>query len=397
MIDVKSIIVAEIMPEQKTFVTRLTADAPGAIAVVRLWGPGAVAAADRIFEPKLATRSLAQTQPGRPRLGRFAGDEVVALVLPESAGSTKLEVEIQCHGSPLVVQAIISKLAEIGVEEATAAQFQQAHGVKWLERVALEHVGQATSPKAVLLLWQQHSGALRQGLQAILHDMQASRLTEARASLDRLLETGDWATRLSSGFRVALAGPPNVGKSSLVNALAGFERVVVSPEPGTTRDVVDVRLTIGGWPVILTDTAGLRHETADPLERAGIALARQEHARADLVLKLAEATTIGTSTFTENWPVSQKQMLVRTKADLANSTQLQAAGDGLFISAVTGHGLDDLMQSIISSLIPADFLQDDSPALPILFDEKLVNEIDSISTMEPADAIRHLTEILDRN
>ena len=99
------------MPEQKTYVTRLTADAPGAIAVVRLWGPGAVAAADRIFEPKLATRSLAQTPPGRPRLGRFAGDEVVALILPESAGLKNLEVEIQCHGSPLVVQALRAQMA----------------------------------------------------------------------------------------------------------------------------------------------------------------------------------------------------------------------------------------------------------------------------------------------
>ncbi|MFM7318468.1 MAG: GTPase [bacterium] len=383
-------------PEPQIFVTRLTADAPGAIGVVRVWGPGAVALADRLFEPKLATRPLANTAPGRPRLGRFAGDEVVALILPESPNADALEVEIQCHGSPLVVCAIIDKLVEAGAAEAAPTTFQQAHGVKWLERLALEHVGLATSPKAVLLLWQQYAGALRHGLMAILQEMQAGRLTEARSLLGQLQATGGWATRLSTGFRVALTGPPNVGKSSLANALAGFERVVVSPEPGTTRDVVEVRLTIDGWPVILTDTAGLRQITADPLEEAGMALARQEHARADLVLKLAEATSGNEFPFSEDWPATQKQILVLTKADLVDQSQMKATGEGLFISAVTGHGLDNLMQLMISTLIPADFPQDTAPAQAILFDEKIMDEMQFISEMEPATAISHLTEILDR-
>lgn len=394
MIDVKSIIVAEIMPEQKTYVTRLTADAPGAIAVVRLWGPGAVAAADRIFEPKLATRSLAQTPPGRPRLGRFAGDEVVALILPESAGLKNLEVEIQCHGSPLVVQAIISKLAEVGVEEALPAQFQQAHGVKWLERVAMVHVGRATAPKAVLLLWQQHEGALRQGLQAVLNALENKRPDEANALLARLSATASWATRLASGFRVALAGPPNVGKSSLANALAGFERVVVSPEPGTTRDVVDVRLTIGGWPIILTDTAGLRHETADPLERAGISLARQEHARADLVLKLSEATAAVYSD--DEMAGLQEPLVVRTKADLVVGSSEMEAGEGLWVSAKTGQGLDELMTAMVSRLIPVEFRQESGPVGAILFDKELSNEIQRVWMSDLEEVKKCLRELLDR-
>lgn len=394
MIDVKSIIVAEIMPEQKTYVTRLTADAPGAIAVVRLWGPGAVAAADRIFEPKLATRSLAQTPPGRPRLGRFAGDEVVALILPESAGLKNLEVEIQCHGSPLVVQAIISKLAEVGVEEALPAQFQQAHGVKWLERVAMVHVGRATAPKAVLLLWQQHEGALRQGLQAVLNALVNKRPDEANALLARLSATASWATRLASGFRVALAGPPNVGKSSLANALAGFERVVVSPEPGTTRDVVDVRLTIGGWPIILTDTAGLRHETADPLERAGISLARQEHARADLVLKLSEATAAVYSD--DEMAGLQEPLVVRTKADLVVGSSEMEAGEGLWVSAKTGQGLDELMTAMVSRLIPVEFRQESGPVGAILFDKELSNEIQRVWMSDLEEVKKCLRELLDR-
>ncbi len=382
------------MPEQKTYVTRLTADAPGAIAVVRLWGPGAVAAADRIFEPKLATRSLAQTPPGRPRLGRFAGDEVVALILPESAGLKNLEVEIQCHGSPLVVQAIISKLAEVGVEEALPAQFQQAHGVKWLERVAMVHVGRATAPKAVLLLWQQHEGALRQGLQAVLNALENKRPDEANSLLARLSATASWATRLASGFRVALAGPPNVGKSSLANALAGFERVVVSPEPGTTRDVVDVRLTIGGWPIILTDTAGLRHETADPLERAGISLARQEHARADLVLKLSEATAAVYSD--DEMAGLQEPLVVRTKADLVVGSSEMEAGEGLWVSAKTGQGLDELMTAMVSRLIPVEFRQESGPVGAILFDIELSNEIQRVWMSDLEEVKKCLRELLDR-
>ncbi len=382
------------MPEQKTYVTRLTADAPGAIAVVRLWGPGAVAAADRIFEPKLATRSLAQTPPGRPRLGRFAGDEVVALILPESAGLKNLEVEIQCHGSPLVVQAIISKLAEVGVEEALPAQFQQAHGVKWLERVAMEHVGRANAPKAVLLLWQQHEGALRQGLQAVLNALENKRPDEANSLLARLSATASWATRLASGFRVALAGPPNVGKSSLANALAGFERVVVSPEPGTTRDVVDVRLTIGGWPIILTDTAGLRHETADPLERAGIALAKHEHARADLVLKLSEATAAVYSD--DEMAGLQEPLVVRTKADLVVGSSEMEAGEGLWVSAKSGQGLDELMTAMVSRLIPVEFRQESGPVGAILFDKELSNEIQRVWMSDLEEVKKCLRELLDR-
>jgi tRNA modification GTPase len=167
----------------------------------------------------------------------------------------------------------------------------------------------------------------------------------ARAAIervDRALGTADAAAILREGFTVVIAGPPNVGKSTLMNALAGREVAITSPTPGTTRDLIEVFLDLRGYPVTLVDTAGIR-DSADPVEQEGVARARRRAGSADLTLWLddgagGEAPSGGSPTF---W--------VRTKIDLEKGGVSEPAAPTapkFAISARTGAGVDRLLDAV---------------------------------------------------
>ncbi len=165
----------------------------------------------------------------------------------------------------------------------------------------------------------------------------AARLALER--IDRALKTADSAQRLREGFTIVIAGPPNVGKSTLMNALAGRDVAITSPIPGTTRDLIEVFLDLRGYPVILVDTAGIR-ESQDPIEQEGVARARRRAASADLILWLSDdedgpAPSLGSPAFS-----------VRTKADLAGPAERAKDAAKLAISAKTGAGIDRLLDAI---------------------------------------------------
>jgi tRNA modification GTPase len=157
--------------------------------------------------------------------------------------------------------------------------------------------------------------------------------------IDRALATADSAARLREGFTVVIAGPPNVGKSTLMNVLAGRDVAITSPIPGTTRDLIELFLDLRGYPVVLVDTAGIR-ESEDPIEQEGVARARRRAESADLVLWLddgwrAQAPNMESSVLT-----------VRTKIDLARADASAAETAKLGISAKTGVGIDRLLDVI---------------------------------------------------
>lgn len=351
------------------FVTRLTAQGPGAIAVLRVWGESAVEVVDRVFRPRSGRKRLAQSEPGEIRLGWFGGDEVVALLI-EDAFTGRIEVEIQGHGSEPLIDSLVNLLDSHGVTRASRDDFLMAHGVRKLERLAMAKLGQATTAQAAAVLFRQVNGAMRQALGAIADDIELGQNAGAIAKLDSITKTARFGTRLASGFRVALAGPPNVGKSTLINALAGYERAVVSPVPGTTRDAVDVSIVLEGWPIVLTDTAGLRQSTTDPLEAEGIRIARGEHERADIVLRLSECGMV---------PIELEQndrvIDVSTKSDLARPEVVESArGSSILISARTGEGLDRLVERIVGELIPAGTARSEA----VVFDEDLASSLGEI-------------------
>ncbi len=164
----------------------------------------------------------------------------------------------------------------------------------------------------------------------------------ARAALeriDRALATADGAARLREGFIVVIAGPPNVGKSTLMNALAGRDVAITSPVPGTTRDLIEVFLDLRGYPVILVDTAGIR-DAHDPIEREGVARARRKAETADLILWLDHG---GASPAPS---LESPTLLVRTKTDLMEGGASPGEAEELAISAKTGAGVDRLLDVI---------------------------------------------------
>jgi tRNA modification GTPase len=157
--------------------------------------------------------------------------------------------------------------------------------------------------------------------------------------IDRALATADSAQRLRDGFTVVIAGPPNVGKSTLMNALAGRDVAITSPMPGTTRDLIEVFLDLRGYPVILVDTAGIR-ESQDPIEQEGVARARRRAESADLTLWLDDG---GVSLAPRS---ESSTLLVRTKTDRKEAQASPAGAEELAISAKTGGGVDRLLDVI---------------------------------------------------
>ena len=147
---------------------------------------------------------------------------------------------------------------------------------------------------------------------------------------------------LRDGFRVALAGPPNVGKSSLLNALARRPAAIVSEEAGTTRDVIEVRLDLGGYPVILSDTAGIR-QTELRIEQEGIRRTFETARAADLILWLVDPAAPEIQLPADLIPLADRVLIVRNKADLIKTgTPPALPDDSVLLSAKTGQGLEDL-------------------------------------------------------
>lgn len=164
--------------------------------------------------------------------------------------------------------------------------------------------------------------------------------------MPRLAALAPVGRHLVEPWRVTVAGPPNVGKSSLVNALAGFQRSVVAPTAGTTRDVVTVQLAFDGWPVELADTAGLRD--ADGVEAAGVGRAKDAAAAADLVLWVLD----GSATTPEFPPAGLGPLLVVNKSDLPADWDWTTAPGAVTVSAATGAGLADLSAAAVRRLVP---------------------------------------------
>jgi tRNA modification GTPase len=292
-------------------VTLLTPPTTGAIAVLRLCGTGVWAKVRELFrrpgdKPLSAEPVLHRVWFGT--LGDTVGDEVILSVKQLDPP----EFEIHCHGGPQVVKWLIAQLdAEVVpyVSPDRAMELLPFAPTQRTANILLEQTGE-TTPSAD---------------------------ETRRAALAKL------GKHLVTPWNVALAGPPNVGKSSLMNALAGFQRSVVAPVAGTTRDVVSFTTAFDGWPVTLSDTAGLR-ESTDELEGAGIARANRAAEQADLVLWLEDPTEAEVPP-PANWT---NVIRVANKCDLATPTWVT----DIAVSATTKQNLPELMNLIVSRLVP---------------------------------------------
>jgi tRNA modification GTPase len=309
--------------------------------VVRAWGPGALELVDRAFRPARGS-SLGRTPAGRLRLGRIGagvGDEVVAVVV---AGPPP-EVEIQCHGGSAAVALVVEAIGGQVRSARVWARNSAGSSLRAEAQVAL-----ATAPTArVASIWlDQAEGALDDDLNGLL----GAEPTEAIAGLDRLIARAELGIHLTEGWRVVLAGRPNVGKSRLLNALAGFDRAIVDPTPGTTRDVVTSATAFDGWPVELADTAGLR-PTLDSIEAEGIALARDRQRRADLVVVVLDRGEPLGYLDHAILATHPEALIVANKSDLPATWDEESIG-ALAVSAEQGDGVDRLVEAIARRLVP---------------------------------------------
>lgn len=322
----------------------LTPPGSGAIAALEVLGPGAWAVIRSFFRPRAAARELDdQPRAGQLITGRFGpppGDDVVIAV---RRVEPVVVAEVHCHGGTETVRWLLEAISAAGAVVAPQSGDAETDN-RELARRALRH---ATSLRTANILLDQWRGALAREMSAMRQDLLTARLPEAARRVNDLRRWASVGRHLVDPWRVAIAGVPNVGKSSLVNALAGYQRCVVTPVPGTTRDVVAVRLVIDGWPVELLDTAGLRG-TDEQLEAAGVERAHQALHKADLCLWVVETTAEPTPPPTD----LKDPLLVVNKADLPAVWPADQVPGGLRVSAVTSEGLGDLMQAIANRLVP---------------------------------------------
>jgi tRNA modification GTPase len=347
---------------------------PVAIAVIRVSGPRARTAleilAGRVPEPRRAGFARLRNGPGGDVL-----DEAVTLWFPGPNSETGEDVaELQVHGGRAVIAAVLAALGRLeGLRPAEPGEFtRRAFENGRLDLTTVEGLADliyAETEAQRRQAYRQLAGTL--GKQA---ESWRTRLIEAQALVEASIDFSDEADvpeklleptlatartlrdeiaaaladenrgeRLREGMVVAIAGPPNAGKSSLMNRLARRDVAIVTPHAGTTRDVIEVHLDLGGYPVTLLDTAGIR-ETQDPVEIEGVRRARERADAADLVLWVTDATAdVGESGQAGGAEVWQ----VRNKIDLLGSAPAKCRSEqSLAISALTGAGLPELIAAL---------------------------------------------------
>ncbi len=364
----------------------------GAIGVLRLSGPGAVAAAGAVFTPQNG-KTLADCPPRRLVYGALrdgAGrviDRALATYTRGPQSYTGVDTaEIQCLGSPMVLSLGLEALFAQGVRQAGPGEFTRRAFLNGrLDLTQAEAVADlidAETASAVRLAAGQLSGALSRragGIYDGLTDLMAhfcavldypdedidpfraktidDALDRAEGELKGLLATYDRGRRAVRGVPCAIVGRPNAGKSSLLNALVGYERAIVTDIPGTTRDTIEERAELGGVLLRLIDTAGLR-ETGDEVERLGVARSRAAMEQAELILVLADRSvpfTEGDAKLLAEAMECAPTILVGTKADLPSAPAPFLYPDSMppsvSLSARTGEGMEDLAAAV-AALFP---------------------------------------------
>ena len=358
---------------------------PAAIAVVRVSGPHAGVALETLIGRVPEPRRAALARVRDPASGEVI-DEALVLWFPAPHSETGEDVaELQLHGGQAVIAGVLEALGKIeGCRPAEAGEFtRRAFDNGRLDLTAVEGLADliaAETPAQRRMAFRQLKGLIgdraegwrRRLIEALAlvearidfsdegdvpEDLVRPALHAAQQLRDEIaaaLADGHRGERLRDGLVVAIAGPPNAGKSTLLNRLARREAAIVSPYAGTTRDVIEVHLDLDGYPVTLLDTAGIR-ESDSPVEQEGVRRARERAAGADLVLWVTDASATGGAANgrPESFPNSVV-WLIKNKIDLAgpkicagrhqdNKNELKVI---LSISAMAGEGMEDLLTAL---------------------------------------------------
>jgi tRNA modification GTPase len=358
-----------------TIVAIATPPGRGGVGVVRLSGRDAFAIAAALCGalPDVRVAALRQFRDAQGEV--IDTGLLIRFAAPNSFTGEDV-VELQAHGSPVILELIVAAAVAAGARRAGPGEFSQRaflnDRMDLAQAEAVADLIAAASEKAARAAHRSLEGEFSRAVDAIhaalvelrvwveaaldfpdedvdfLADGQvASRTAELREQLEQLLARAGSGRLLTDGVRIAIIGPPNAGKSSLLNALAERDAAIVTEIPGTTRDVLRETITLAGMPVVLSDTAGLR-ETADRVESEGVRRARREMQSADLVFHVIDATDPSPHTLT-GVPESVPVLRIVNKIDLSG----ESAGredEQVRVSAKTGAGLGVLEQAVLEML-----------------------------------------------
>jgi tRNA modification GTPase len=356
------------MPQTDTIAAPATPPGRGAIAVIRLSGPAAHDAVAALARGAVAADRRMRLRTLRdPATGGHLDEALVVLFAAGSSPTGEAAAELHLHGGVAVVSAVMAALVAMpGVRLAEPGEFArravaagrmdltQAEGLADLidAETEAQRLQAARMMQGALrdraAAWRQQLTEARGLLEASIDFADEGEISDAAVEqarsviegliveFDAALAGGRAAEVTRSGFEVVLIGRPNAGKSSLLNAIAGRDVALTSALPGTTRDAIEVRCSIGGRLVVLVDTAGQR-ETDDPLEAAGVDWSRRRAETADLRLVISAPDAPWDA------PLAEGDIRVWNKADLAT-------GEGVNVSARTGAGLEALLGAIEAAL-----------------------------------------------
>ncbi len=369
-----------------------------AIGIVRLSGDDAIALADALFRPR-SGRAMRESEAHSLVYGSLytrAGEllDICLCTISRAPNSYTGEdtVEFQCHGSPVVLRTLLDELFALGARQALPGEFTKRaflNGRMDLSSAeAVADLIDAESAESAKNAAGQLAGALgarTEGVYAALEDISAhyhavldypdediepfrleayeGALESAAAELRALLATYGRGKLMNAGIPAAIIGRPNAGKSSLLNALLGYERAIVTRVPGTTRDTIEEKLRLGRICLRLIDTAGLR-ETDDEVERLGVERSRSAMERAELLIAVvdgSEATTEEDEAIIAAAEKAKRAIVVLSKKDLSEEAKLKTPLPVVKVSSVTGEGIEAL-----GAAIEAMFPLPDVPAGGIL-------------------------------
>lgn len=378
--------------EDTTIVATATPGGTGAISVVRLSGPDAFRVAGRLtgLSPSHAPPRTLRRCSVRDASGGVL-DAALAVFFPGPRSFTGEDVvEVHLHGNPVVVEAVVRAACAAGAVPAEPGEFSrrafhrgkmdltQAEGLcdfiaartEEAARSALRQMRGGIREEIVplrerllsLLMLQEAAidFAEEDDVPAITNRQLSERVSEIMERLEELLRSYESGRRYRDGATVVIAGVANVGKSRLLNRLAGEERAIVTETPGTTRDYLRADIAVGGVPVTVIDTAGLR-ETTDPVEREGVRRSREIVASADLVLFVLDGSRVVSAGDRSAYEevASLPHLVLLNKSDLAaveEGSGFAGAGKrgGLRLSAKTGEGIGDLLAVVAREVAPAE-------------------------------------------
>ena len=360
---------------QTTIAAIATPPGEGGVAIIRLSGPEAVEIGNRIFSKKLDSLTSHTIHFGRvkDKEGEVIDDVLLLLMRSPRTFTGEDVVEIHCHGGTLISKKILERVLEEGASMAAPGEFSQRaflNGKIDLTRAeAIQSLISAKNNFALKAAQSHLQGALHQkiltykeqltgiaaifeawvdfpeeGLEFASEEEVLADLGAASKDMRALLETAKEGRLIRDGIQIALIGAPNVGKSSLLNALFEKERAIVSPHAGTTRDTVEEHFKMGGLHVILTDTAGIR-EVREEIEQEGVRRSKAALEKADLLFFLVDGERGWTEEEAAIFPLlpEEKTLLIWNKIDRPHQAPPSHA---IQISAKEGLGIENLKKAV---------------------------------------------------